>query len=206
MYARSSTFQGEPANIDSAIALLRDEIMPAITALDGCVGVSMICDRDSGKCIATSSWESQEAMAASDTIVGRYREQIGRVLGGMTRVENWEVAVMHRDHDSDMGACCRVTWMRLNHSDIKRNLELYRDQILPAVEELEGFCSASLLINRETGRACSTTTFDSSAAMEASRERSWAIREAGVRDAGVDVIDVEEFELALAHLHLPELV
>ena len=96
--------------------------------------------------------------------------------------------------------------MRLNHTDIKRNLALYRDQILPAIEELEGFCSASLLVDEQAGRACNTITFDTREAMDASTERSWAIREAGVRDAGVDVIDVGEFDLALAHLRVPELV
>jgi hypothetical protein len=42
--------------------------------------------------------------------------------------------------------------------------------------------------------------------MEASRERSWTIRDAGVRDAGVDVLDVGEYDLVLARLRLPELV
>ena len=42
--------------------------------------------------------------------------------------------------------------------------------------------------------------------MEASRERSWTIRDAGVRDAGVDVVDVVECDLVLAHLRLPERV
>lgn len=206
MHARSTTIMGEPGAIDAGISLVRDEIMPAITALDGCLGLSMIVDRDSGQCIATSSWSSEETMAASDAIAGRFREQVARVLGGEPKVENWEVAVMHRDHMSAEGACCRVTWMRLNHTDIERNLGLYRDTILPAIEDLDGFCSASLLINREAGRACNTITFDSREAMDASRERSWAIRETGVREAGVDVLDVGEFELALAHLRLPELV
>jgi hypothetical protein len=197
---------GEPGKIDAGIALVRDEIMPAITVLDGCVGLSLIVDRDSGQCIATSSWTSAETMAGSDAIAGRFREQASRVLGGEPAVESWEIAVMHRDHASPAGSCCRVTWMRLNHTDIARNLALYRDQILPAMEELEGFCSASLLVNAQAGRACNTINFDTREAMDASTGRSWAIRETGVREAGVDVIDVGEFELALAHLRVPELV
>ena len=42
--------------------------------------------------------------------------------------------------------------------------------------------------------------------MDATRDRSWTIRDAGVREAGVDVTDVGEFELLLAHLRVPELV
>jgi hypothetical protein len=42
--------------------------------------------------------------------------------------------------------------------------------------------------------------------MDASREQSWAIRDTGVREAGVDVLDAAEYELVLAHLRVPELV
>ena len=42
--------------------------------------------------------------------------------------------------------------------------------------------------------------------MVASRDRAWALRDTGVRDAGVDVLDVVEYDLVLAHLRLPELV
>ena len=113
---------------------------------------------------------------------------------------------MHRDHPAPEGACCRVVWMRLSNGDVDRGIELYRSALLPEMKTLEGFCSASLLVNRASGRACSTTTYDSREAMEASADRAWAIRDAGIRDAGVDVVDVVECDLVLAHLRLPELV
>ncbi len=128
------------------------------------------------------------------------------ILAGIATIDEWEVAVMHRDHPSREGSCCRVTWLRLNHTDIDRGIELYRTVMLPDMERLEGFCSASLMVNRAKGRACSTTTYDSLEAMDATRDRSWTIRDAGVREAGVDVTDVGEFELLLAHLRVPELV
>ena len=96
--------------------------------------------------------------------------------------------------------------MRLNHTDVERGIAIYRAAMLPEMESIDGFCSASLLVDRAAGRACNTTTYDSREALEASRERSWTIRDAGIRDAGVDVLDVVECDLALAHLRLPELV
>ena len=206
MYARSITITGDVTAIDAGIAYVNDEVMPTVTALDGCVGLSMLVDRESGQCIVTSSWQSEETMRASDVHLAPLRVRGGEILGGAPRVEEWEVAVMHRAHHAPVGACCRVTWMRLNHGDFDRGIDLYRSAMLPEMETIDGFCSASLLVNRATGRACSTTTYDSRAAMEASRARAWTIRDAGVRDAGVDVVDVVEGELALAHLRLPELV
>jgi hypothetical protein len=180
--------------------------MPAVTGMEDCVGLSMLVDRETGQSIVTSSWLSEEAMMASDLHLAPLRRRGGEILGGTPTVETWEVAVMHRRQSAPVGACCRVTWMRLGQADVDRGLDLYRSAMLPEIEAIDGFCSASLMVNRQAGRACSTTTYRSRADLEASRDRAWTIREAGVREAGVDVLDAAECDLAIAHLRLPELV
>ncbi|EUA34783.1 hypothetical protein I552_5572 [Mycobacterium xenopi 3993] len=87
-----------------------------------------------------------------------------------------------------------------------QNVEYYKSAVLPDLENLEGFCSASLLINRASGRAVSCATFDSRDAMERNREQSRSLKEAKIKEAGVEELDECEFELALAHLRVPELV
>ena len=206
MYARSTIIMGDPGRLDDGIAYVRDDVMPTITTMDGCVGLSMLVDRDTGQCIVTSSWDTEDTMKASNLHLAPMRMRGGQIMGGPPEVDEWEVAVMHRDHPAPSGSCCRVTWMRLNHGDIDRGIELYRTAMLPEMESIAGFCSASLLVNRAAGRACNTTTYDSREALDASRERSWTIRDAGIREAGVDVLDVVECDLVLAHLRLPELV
>ena len=41
--------------------------------------------------------------------------------------------------------------------------------------------------------------------MDANREAAASMRSATAKDAGAEVVDVGEFELVLAHLHVPEL-
>ena len=48
MYARSTSITGDAAQIDACIAFLREEVMPTITAMDGCMGISMLVDREAG--------------------------------------------------------------------------------------------------------------------------------------------------------------
>lgn len=65
MYARSTTIQAQPLSVDIGIAHVRDVVMPALKEIDGWLGLSLLVDRQSGTCIATSSWETVEAMRGS---------------------------------------------------------------------------------------------------------------------------------------------
>jgi len=126
--------------------------------------------------------------------------------GGPATIDEWEIAVLHRDHPSHDGACVRSTWIKMRPDQYDRALEFYRESVLPAMEQLEGFCSASLMVDRASGRAVSSSSFDSREAMERNREQARSLRTERLRDLGAEQLDVCEFELALAHLRVPELV
>jgi quinol monooxygenase YgiN len=206
VFARSTTFQARPESIDAGVAYIRDDVMPVIQDMEGCIGLSMLVDRQSGRCIATSAWQSEEAMRATDERLRPIRDRAGEILGGSPQVEEWEIAYLHRDHRSPDGACVRATWARCEPAQIDGAIDVYKTSILPAMEQLEGFCSASLLVSRDSGRAVSSVTYDSMATMERTRDAADSLRSTGAREAGVELLEVGEFELALAHLRVPELV
>ncbi|MEV5647892.1 antibiotic biosynthesis monooxygenase [Nocardia sp. NPDC052254] len=208
MYARSTTFQAKPSAMDAGIAHMRDEVMAALTDMPGCVGMSLLVDRHSGRCIATTSWESEETMRESADRVRSFRDHATRLFGAdTTRVEQWEVGVMHRDHHLPEGACAQLTWAQAQDpSRFDSAVETYKSMVAAQLEPLSGFCSASLLVDRAGGRGVACETFDSRDAMERNRDQLAAMRREGTRRAGVDVLDVGEFEIALAHLRVPELV
>jgi hypothetical protein len=82
---------------------------------------------------------------------------------------------------------------------------IYKTDALPQIERLDGFCSASFMVNRATGRAVSSACYESRAALEASREQATQIRTAGTQKAKATVLEVCEFELVVAHLRVPEM-
>lgn len=206
MYARSTTIMARPESIDDGIAQVRDEVMPMLQGMAGCIGLSMLVDRRSGLCITTSAWESEEAMRASGGQVTAIRERVGEMLGGSPQVEEWEIAVLHRDHRAADGACVRCTWTEVAPDNVDGAIDTYKMSVLPAMEELEGFCSASLFVDRATGRGVSSVTFDSEEAMRRNREAAAELRARSSEEARAEVLDVAEFELVLAHLRVPELV
>ena len=206
MYARTTIIQADAAKIDDGVAHVRDQVLGAVTAMDGCVGMSMLVDRESGRCIATTAWESEAAMRDSAERVIPLRDGAERVLGASTSdVEMWEVAVVHRDHAVPDGACARITWLSGSPETADRAIDIFRMVILPRVEEFEGFCSASLLINREAGRVVGTVTYNTREQLESTREATARMREEASREIGATVDDIAEMEVALAHLHVPEL-
>jgi hypothetical protein len=205
VYARSTTIHAAPGSIDAGIAQVRDEVMPMLVELDGCVGLSMMADRESGRCITTTAWRSEEAMWATDEALRPVRERLAQTIGGTPMVQEWEIAVLHRDHRSVAGARVRATWVKVAPANLDRAIDVYRLASLPRLEDLAGFCSASLLVDRASGRAVSSVTYDTQEAMDANREAAASMRSATAKDAGAEMLDVCEFELALAHLHVPEL-
>ena len=206
MYARSTTIQGQPSSIDAGIAHTRDNVMPALEGIDGCVGLSLLVDRTSGRCIVTSSWESEEAMRASEDAVRPIRDRAVELLGGSREVEEWEIAAMHREHRAGEGACVRATWVKVDPDQLDRGIDFYKMTILPALEDLEGFCSASLLVDRASGRGVAVANFDNAEALERNKGALDTIKATGSREANAEVLDQCDFELAVAHLRVPEMV
>lgn len=205
MHARSTTITGRPEAIDAGIAFVRDEVEPLITEMDGCLGLSLVVDRVSGRCIATSAWETEDAMVLAGDELTPMRVRAAVILGGEPEVDRWEIAAMHRVQPAGEGACCRIIWARPQDVYIHVMLERFRNPLLRQIEALDGFCSISLFIDRLERRICTTTTFDSRAALEGSRESAEALRERVARDTGIEYLEIAEFELALSRLRVPEL-
>jgi hypothetical protein len=133
----------------------------------------------------------------------RAEESLG---GDGSEVQLWEVAVVHRDHAAPEGACARLTWLSGDPATADRAIDIYKMAVLPRLEEMEGFCSASFMIDRTAGRVVGTVVFDDEQAMAASGDDARGIRERAAGELGATVERVEEMELAFAHLHVPEMV
>ena len=206
MFARTTTFQARPEMVEAGITYVRDAVIPMVERIRGCVGQSMLVDRVDGRCIVTAAWQSYRLMDANTDRVQPMRDQASEILGGTTLLhEEWEIAVLHRDHPSHPGACARVTWMRAESGRLDEAVRVYKTTMLPAAEQEPGFCSASLFVDQKTSRLVSTVTYDSRDALGRTREPAVPAPRNGSPPAPLEVVDAGEFELVLAHLHVPEL-
>ena len=206
MYARSSTFRGDPSAIDDGIAYTRDKVLPAVRQMDGCLGLSLLVDRHTGGCIATTSWTDADAMHRSADAMGAIRETaVSTVHGSDTEVEEWSIDVLHRVRSAPDGAATRVIRTRGTAGDMDRVVEGFRTIVVPRAELLPGFCSVSFLVDHETGASAIAATYESRQTMSQAKGQALAIREEFLDRMGMHVVDVHEFDLAVAHLRVPEM-
>jgi heme-degrading monooxygenase HmoA len=207
MYARTTTITADPMRMDDGIADVRDNVMPAVAEMPGYTGLSMLCDRDTGRCIVTTGWETEEAMVATRDRVRALRDRATEQFGGgVPQVEEWEIAVMHRHEHATDDSCARVLWSRIDPARTEETLDAFRRQIVPAMDDVPGFCSMSLLVDRTTGLGSLTTVYADRAAMDATRDRIAAMRDGFSSQMAVTITEEAEFDLVLHQLRVPELV
>ncbi|MBN1093364.1 hypothetical protein JKP75_12805 [Blastococcus sp. TML/M2B] len=206
MYARSTTFHGDPHRIDDALAYLRDRAMPALMGMDGFVGLSMLADRGSGRVIITSSFEDHAALQRSASEMRGIRARTADVLQSPQALQEWQIALMHRERSAPDGARARLTWCRTDPDRLDPLLDAYGESIVPRLTQLPGFCSVSVLADPVEGRSVTAVTFTDDDALEQATARlAPLLAELGRQHAG-EVTDEATFDLVLAHLRVPETV
>jgi heme-degrading monooxygenase HmoA len=207
MHARSTNIHGDPARIDDAVAYLRGEVLPDLAEAEGWIGLSTLTDSETGRCIVATAWADKEAMRATAEEVRPTRHRVEHLLGSQhSDVQEWEIAVLHRDRAAGDGAAAQVTWARITPDHVDGLLDAYRMNLLPRLGGLPGFCSVSLLVDRRAGRTVSVTSFENRDALALARRHARSLREQFAQAMGAKIVDVHEMDLAVAHLRVPETV
>ncbi|MEO6794680.1 MAG: hypothetical protein ABI253_01330 [Mycobacterium sp.] len=206
MFARATSIHAHPSFLDEGITHVRGMVMPTLADTEGCAGMSMLVDRDAGRCIITSSWLDEDTLRASEVSAQQMCDRATEIFHATAEITRWEITVVRRDHRSRRYAGVRVTWLRTEPARLERMIDTYKMAMMPEMEDFDGFCSATLMVDRQSGRAVSSVSFDDRAALVASRAGEQSIWATAVNDAGAEVLEVAEFDLAIAHLNAPEMV
>ncbi len=94
MFARVSTYQGPPDQIDDGVRYAQENIVPRVHEIDGFEGVYFLVDRQSGKALSITLWESEEAMRASEEEANRLRSSAAEAGSQeVVSVDRYEIAI-----------------------------------------------------------------------------------------------------------------
>lgn len=78
MFARIVTAQMHLGQMDDAIAVFRDSIVPAAQQQKGFKGIRLFTDPNSGRAVVVSLWETEEDLKAGESS-GYYQEQLDKL-------------------------------------------------------------------------------------------------------------------------------
>jgi heme-degrading monooxygenase HmoA len=94
VFARVSTYRGDPAKIDEGLDRVQKDIIPRVQQLDGFKGFHYLVDRESGKALSVVFYETEEALRASEEAANRLRSEAADTTGAtVDSVERYEVAI-----------------------------------------------------------------------------------------------------------------
>jgi heme-degrading monooxygenase HmoA len=94
MHARMSILEGPPDQVDEGLRYVREQVLPLMQQQDGFKAFIALGDRQSGKVIGVSFWESEQAMQASEELGDRTRSESAEAVGAaVAGVERYEVGL-----------------------------------------------------------------------------------------------------------------
>jgi heme-degrading monooxygenase HmoA len=94
VHARVSIFEGSPDQIDEMLRQAREQVLPSARQMDGFKGLIALGDRQSGKTLGITFWESEEALRASEEAANRMRGETAEASGEeIAGVERYEVGL-----------------------------------------------------------------------------------------------------------------
>jgi heme-degrading monooxygenase HmoA len=92
MHARMSTLEGPPDEMDEGLRQVREHVLPLLQQQNGFKGFIALGDRQSGKLIGVSFWESEQAMQDSEELGDRTRSDTAEATSDtIADVERYEV-------------------------------------------------------------------------------------------------------------------
>jgi len=94
MHARMSTLEGPPDEMDEGLRQVREHVLPLLQQQDGFKGFIALGDRQSGKLIGVSFWESEQTMQDSEELGDRTRSDTAEARSDtIADVERYEAGL-----------------------------------------------------------------------------------------------------------------
>ena len=95
MFARVSTVQGKPERIDDGIRHFRESLLPEARKMVGFKGAYLLVDRNSGKNLSITPWDTEKNMQGSTIAANKLRAEASKNVNAASPpvVDVYEVAV-----------------------------------------------------------------------------------------------------------------
>jgi hypothetical protein len=95
VFARVTSYEGTAAGFDEGVRIYAEQVVPWLKETTGFRGVLILLDREAGKALGVTLWNSEEDERASYETVSRFRGTVAETVGSTPGpVEGYEVALL----------------------------------------------------------------------------------------------------------------
>lgn len=175
MFARVLTFTGV-TDIDAAIQYLRETALPVVQSQRGYKGMTASADRAGGVLGVLSLWESEADRDASESALGKTRQEAqGQFASGLT-VETFEERVVQMTRPPEVGSRLMVTHVSMDPAKVDENIEFFKTVVAPDIAANPGFRALRNMMNAPTGEGIVGSVWDDESSMQAAAAGALARR------------------------------
>lgn len=199
LYVRSMYATGDPARIDAALDGVVREAPGLLSENAGYRRFGLFADRDLGKIVMSSWWETADARTQSDARLRERRMELLRPFADTVTTDQWEAPSYTAMPDVPDGAFMRMGRTEFDPADADVYVRTFQDFGRAKLEAIDGLVAAALFIDRAAGRAAVGTLHRDEAALASSRAAQSAVRGEALRKARVTLRSIEEFEVVMLH-------
>jgi hypothetical protein len=95
MFARVTTLEGPPEQIDEALRHTQERVLPRIRQYDGYNGFIALGDRQAGRILGITLWGSEQALRSTAEEANRLRRETTEAVDqAIASVESYEVPLL----------------------------------------------------------------------------------------------------------------
>ncbi|WP_439676327.1 hypothetical protein [Embleya sp. MST-111070] len=195
VYVRTTYATGDPARIDAALDGISREAPGLLRGQSGYHRFGLFADRELGKILMGSWWDSENAMTQSDGNLGDRRRELLKPFASTVTTEAWTTVSYTPAPQLAPGATLRMGRLGFAPSNASLFVDTFVNVGRPKLEAIDGLVGATLFLNAPAGRALVGTLFRDKAALTASRQPQAATRGETLTKAQATLLSIEEYTL-----------
>jgi hypothetical protein len=194
VYARLTLHTADPVRLGEVISHHEQDVMGVLTHEPGNRGMSVLVNDDLGVAMVEAYWATEKEMRSNDTTFVRPVHDAA-FFGATVSIEHYEVASFVHTAPARPGAAVSLTRLDTEPTSPDEVLAAYGGIALGPLAESDGFCTAVLLVDGQSGRAVIETIWHDGQALIAARGVAAARRLEAVSAGTVMVRGLEQYRL-----------
>jgi heme-degrading monooxygenase HmoA len=194
VYARLTLHTADPRQLGELISHYEEDVMGVFEHEPGNRGMSVLVNHDLGVVLVEAYWATDKDMRSNDATFVRPVHDAA-FFGATVSIEHYEVARFVHVAPAPSGAAVTLTRLSAEPASMDDVVAAYGDAVAAPLTTSEGFCTAVLFLDRQSGRAAVQTTWRDAQASVAGRGAAAARRLAAVSTGTAAVRGIEEYRL-----------